>query len=90
MPMDEKTLLGRITVDPKLFGGRPIVQGQAITVEKVLATMVEGASLEEVLEIYPELTRDDVLACLEYARRLIAVMRLKGTDLLSGQRQVSK
>jgi uncharacterized protein (DUF433 family) len=81
MTMDERTLLERITVDPELFGGRPIVQGQAITVEGVLATMVAGASLEEVLIIYSELSREDVLACLEYARRLVALMRLKGTDL---------
>ena len=39
--------------------------------------MVEGASLEGGFVIYPELTRDDVLACLEYVRRLIAVMRLE-------------
>ncbi|MBD2233742.1 DUF433 domain-containing protein [Phormidium tenue FACHB-1052] len=81
--MNERTLLERITVDPTLFGGRPVIRGRTITVERVLVTMVEGASLEGVLEIYPELTRDDILACLEYARRLIAVMRLKGTDLLS-------
>ncbi len=68
MPMDEKTLLERITVDPKLFGGRPIIQGRAVTVEGVLATMIAGASLEEVLIVYPELSREDVLACLEYAR----------------------
>ncbi len=85
MTMDERTLLERITVDPKLFGGRPIIQGQAITVEGVLATMVAGASLEEVLIIYSELSREDVLACLEYARRLVALMRLKGTDLIPRQ-----
>jgi uncharacterized protein (DUF433 family) len=81
MTMDERTLLERITVDPRLFGGRPIIQDQAITVEGVLASMVAGASLEEVLIIYSELSREDVLACLEYARQLVALMRLKGTDL---------
>jgi uncharacterized protein (DUF433 family) len=81
MTQNERTFLARITVDPKLLGGRPIIQGQTITVEEVLATMVAGASLEEVLIIYPELGQEDVLACLEYARRLVALMRLKGTDL---------
>lgn len=86
--MDERTLLERITVDPNLFGGRPMIQGQAITVEKILATMVAEASLEEVLNIYPELSREDVLACLEYARQLVALMRLKGTDLTPGERSL--
>jgi uncharacterized protein (DUF433 family) len=81
MTLDERTLLARITVDPNRLGGKPIIQDQAITVEEVLATMVAGASLEEVLIIYPELSQEDVRACLEYARRLVALMRLKGTDL---------
>lgn len=51
-------------------------------VENVLATMVAGASVEEVLIVYPELCQQDVLACLEYARQLVALMRLKGTDLI--------
>jgi uncharacterized protein (DUF433 family) len=81
MTMDTRTLLERITVDPSLFGGRPIIQGHAITVEEVLATIVAGASLENVFIIYPELSRGDVVACVEYARQLVALMRLKGTDL---------
>lgn len=82
MTMDERSLLERITVDPQLFGGRPIIQSKAVMVENVLATMVAGASVEEVLIVYPELCQQDVLACLEYARQLVALMRLKGTDLI--------
>jgi len=87
--MDERTLLERITVAPNLFGGRPMIQDKAITVEKILATMVTGVSLEEVLTLYPELSREDVLACLEYARRLVALMRLKGTDLTPSKRSLN-
>ena len=87
--MYERTLLERITVAPNLFGGRPMIQDKAITVEKILATMVTGVSLEEVLTLYPELSREDVLACLEYARRLVALMRLKGTDLTPSKRSLN-
>ena len=79
--MEERTLLERITVDPQLCGGRPMIQGKSILVEDVLSTLVAGAALEEVCIVYPEICRDDVLACLEYARQLVMLMQLRGTDL---------
>ena len=53
MAMDEKTLLEHITVAPKLFSSRPIIQDQTITVEELRPTMMAGASLEKLSKAKP-------------------------------------
>lgn len=70
--MDEQQLLERITSDPAIFGGKPIVRGMRISVELVLSLLSQGESIETVLDDYPELTTDDVRACLAYAKAVIA------------------
>lgn len=70
--MDEQALLRRITVNPGIFGGKPIIRGMRISVEMIVALLSQGASLEELLEDYPQLEREDILACLAYARRILA------------------
>jgi uncharacterized protein (DUF433 family) len=75
--MDEQDLLGRITVNPGIFGGKPIVRGRRLAVEHVLGMMAAGDSIETVLEGYPWLEREDVLACLVYARRLVGHERIE-------------
>ena len=62
-------LLARITVDPAIFGGKPIVRGRRLAVEHVLGTLAAGDAIETILEGYDWLEREDVLACLEHARR---------------------
>jgi uncharacterized protein (DUF433 family) len=65
-------LLQRITVDPQIFDGKPIVRGMRISVETVLGLLAEGESVERILDSYPRLERDDIRACLEFARTLVA------------------
>jgi len=65
-------LLDRITINPKIFGGKPIIRGMRIKVENVLGLLAQGMTPEEILEDYPELELDDVRACLAYARALVA------------------
>ncbi len=65
--MDESTLLKRITVDPQIFGGKPIIRGHRLAVEHVLGMLAAGDSVETILSGYPWMERDDVLACLAYA-----------------------
>ena len=55
------------TVDPEKLGGKPCVRGMRICVADVLEYLAWGMSIEEVLSDFPDLTRDDVLACLAYA-----------------------
>lgn len=70
--MNEQLLLKRITSNPEIFGGKPIIRGMRISVELVLSLMAQGESVEALLEDYPDLTREDVQACLAYARAVIA------------------
>jgi uncharacterized protein (DUF433 family) len=60
-------LLRRITADPRVLGGKPIIRETRISVEFVLELLASGATEEEILLDYPHLKPADVRACLEYA-----------------------
>lgn len=70
--MNEQQLLERITVNPKIFGGKPIIRGRCLGVEHILGMLAAGDTIETLLEGYPWLEREDVQACLVYARRLVS------------------
>ncbi|HVN83956.1 MAG TPA: DUF433 domain-containing protein [Candidatus Binatia bacterium] len=74
---DEDELVKRITVDPKVFGGKPIIRGRRLAVERVLGTLAAGDSPETVLPGYPWLEHEDIRACLVYARRLVGHERVE-------------
>lgn len=61
----------RITFNPEIFGGKPIIRGRRLAVEHVLGQLAAGDSFEVLLRGYPWLERDDILACLEYARAMV-------------------
>lgn len=61
----------RIVIDPAICNGRPVVRGTRITAQTVMEFLAAGDSVEDVLEEYPSLTREDVLACMEWASRLM-------------------
>ena len=60
-------LLKRITIEPGKCGGSPCIRGMRIRVTDILQLLSAGASYEEILEDYPDLQRDDILAAIEYA-----------------------
>jgi uncharacterized protein (DUF433 family) len=60
----------RIELNPEVCNGRPVIRGTRITVDTVLGYLGAGDSVEDVLEALPRLLREDVLACIDYARRL--------------------
>jgi uncharacterized protein (DUF433 family) len=62
-------LLSRITINPEQCGGRPCVRGMRIRVSDVLDLFAAGLSAEQILEEMPDLERDDLQACLQYAAR---------------------
>ena len=70
--MDERELLKRITATPAIFGGKPIVRGMRVSVEMILSLLAQGESEDAILDDYPDLTREDILACLAYAHAVIA------------------
>ena len=61
----------RITFHPDICNGRPVICGTRITAQTVLEFLAAGDAVEDVLEEYPTLTREDVQACLDYASRLM-------------------
>lgn len=75
--MDEKKLLERITVNPSIFGGKSIIRRRRLAVEHVLSMLAAGDTIDTILEGYPWLEREDVLACLVYARRLVGHERVE-------------
>lgn len=60
-----------IVSDPAVMMGKPIVRGTRITVELILEKLASGESIEEILKAHPRLTRDAVLAALDFARRAL-------------------
>jgi uncharacterized protein (DUF433 family) len=61
----------RIVIDPAVCNGRPAVRGTRITVQTVLEFLGAGDSMEDVLEEYPSLSREDILACLRFSSQLM-------------------
>jgi uncharacterized protein (DUF433 family) len=66
-------LLKRIIVDGDICHGKPTVRGLRYPVEMILQLLSSGMSIEEILEDYEDLEREDILACLSYAAKLIEV-----------------
>jgi uncharacterized protein (DUF433 family) len=75
--VDEKTLLQRITVNPAIFAGKPIIRGRRLAVEHVLCMLAAGDTPETILEGYSWLRPEDIQACLAYAHRLVAHERIE-------------
>ncbi len=57
----------RITIEPDMRGGKPCIRSMRITVYDVLGWLASGMSEEQILNDYPELEREDIRACLEFA-----------------------
>jgi len=62
----------RIEIHSEMCNGRPIVAGTRITVETVLSYLSAGDTVDDIIVAHPILTRDDILSCIDYARRLSA------------------
>ena len=61
---------GRIVIDPKVCHGQACIKGTRIPVHQILGMLANGDTIEELLAEYPSLTRQDILACLDYAAAL--------------------
>ena len=60
-------LISRITIDPQVCNGKPVVRGMRITVKTILDFLAAGETIENLLHAYPYLEREDIFACLQYA-----------------------
>ena len=66
------TITDRIEVNPKVMMGKPVIRGTRITVELILRKLSEGATLTDLLDAYPRLTREDIQAAIGYAADTLA------------------
>jgi uncharacterized protein (DUF433 family) len=66
----------RITANPDVLGGKPVIRGTRMSVEFVVGLLAQGWSIDDVLAEYDHITREDVQACLAYAHQLLADEKL--------------
>jgi uncharacterized protein (DUF433 family) len=67
--MTDQELLQRITINPTVMVGKPVIKGTRLTVEYILDLLAHGATVDEILQEYDRLTQEDVQACLLFASR---------------------
>jgi uncharacterized protein (DUF433 family) len=72
MQSTERELLKRITANPEIFSGKPIIRGMRISVELILSLLAQGETVGALMDDYPELEPEDIRACLAYAHAVIA------------------
>lgn len=70
--MTDEPLLARITIDPEICHGKPCIRGLRYPVEAMLEYLAGGDTIEELLAEFTDLERDDLLACLAFARRALS------------------
>ena len=75
--MDDQQLLNRITLNPKVMVGKPVIKGTRLTVEYILNLLAHGATVENILEEYEGLSQEDIQACFLFATR-----SLEGTSFM--------
>jgi uncharacterized protein (DUF433 family) len=69
----EATFLNRITINPLVCHGKPTIRNKRYTVEAMLEYLSAGDSIEDLLAEFPDLEREDFLACLQYATKALKV-----------------
>jgi uncharacterized protein (DUF433 family) len=65
--MNDRLLLERIALNPKVMAGKPVIKGTRLTVEYILNLLAHGATTREILDEYDGLTPEDIQACLLFA-----------------------
>ncbi|MCO6488847.1 MAG: DUF433 domain-containing protein [Phaeodactylibacter sp.] len=83
--MEEEKLLSRITLDPNICHGKPTIRGLRYTVEGILEYLSGGDTIETILEEFPDLEREDILACLAYATASIKAKSMFGGGALEAK-----
>ncbi len=69
--MSDEELLERITLNPKVMVGKPVIRGTRLTVEYILNLLAHGATVDEILEEYTGLIEEDIQACLLFATKCL-------------------
>ena len=69
--MNNEDLLERITINPRVMVGKPVIRGTRLTAEYILGLLAHGTTMEEILVEYPGLEKDDIYACLLFASKTL-------------------
>lgn len=72
----DKELLDRITHDPKVMVGKPVIKGTRLTVQHILNLLAQGATMEDIMDEYEGVTLDDIRACLLYASESVEHLKV--------------
>jgi uncharacterized protein (DUF433 family) len=70
------TATSRITLNPDILSGKPVIRGSRLSVEFVIGLLADGWSESDILANYPGITHEDIIACLSYARDTIGSERV--------------
>jgi uncharacterized protein (DUF433 family) len=72
-----ENLIKRITIDPDICHGKPTIRGLRYPVDVMLDLLASGMTIEEILDDYPDLEKEDLLACLAYAARITQTKKMQ-------------
>jgi uncharacterized protein (DUF433 family) len=70
----------RISQNPKVMVGKPVIRGTRITVELILRALGQGVSIEELLDAYPGITREDILAAQLFAADYLSTEKMLAAE----------
>ncbi|MFT3878051.1 MAG: DUF433 domain-containing protein [Gemmatales bacterium] len=68
--------MSQIIVDPRILTGKPVIKGTRLAVEFIVDLLAQGWSFERIIDNYPGVSRDDILACLQYAHQVLRSERV--------------
>lgn len=69
--MKTNNLLTRIAIDPQVMAGQPVIKGTRLTVPFILGLLAQGMSIQDILQEYNKLAKEDILACLAFAQNAL-------------------
>jgi uncharacterized protein (DUF433 family) len=69
--MTDENLLERIALNPKVMTGKPVIKGTRLTVEFILNLMAHGATMQDIINEYKGLTKEDIQACILFASKTL-------------------
>jgi uncharacterized protein (DUF433 family) len=72
--MTDEQLLERITLDPRVMTGKPVIKGTRLTVEYILNLLAHGATMDEIMQEYDSLSPEDIRACILFAKKSLEDM----------------
>lgn len=70
--MTDQELIARISCDPKILAGKPVIKGTRLSVDYILNLMAHGSTIDEILDEYDGVQVDDIRACLLFASKLLS------------------